>query len=130
MANLSIKKKFLSSPHRNVDIPNLPNWMRIISYCFNPHIKKPSFGLQKAVEMLIWISSEFPPSEIPGEPLEMIGSKMNNLETLTVCFSRKSEDFDFFVPLLKGFQSSHNLRELVLQVMDNGPRDDYPQILR
>ena len=112
------------------NIPNLPNWMRITSYCFNPHIKKPSFGLKKAVEILIWISSEFPPSEIPGEPLEMIGSKMNNLETLTVCFSRKSENFDFFVPLLNGFQFSHNLKELVLQVMDNGPREDYPQTLR
>ena len=108
---LRVQRKFVKLPQ------NLPGWVHLKYFWFDPHNEPATFGPEHAVELELSIENNIDKDNSVDSTLENVLKHMSHLEKLSVCFSRDYQDNShFWQPILSGLEHSPNLHELDLKI--------------
>ena len=113
-----LKKVILAADKEIVKLPQeLPKWVRLNNFWFDPHNEPETFGPEHLVNLRIYIENDIERDNLVDSSLESVSKHMSHLEKLSVWFSREYQDnFQFWQPLLSGLKLSHCLHELDLKI--------------
>ena len=111
-------KKVILAADKIVKLPQeLPKWVCLNNFWFDPHNEPETFGPEHLVDLRIYIENNVERDSLVDSSLESLSKHMSHLEKLSVHFSRDYQDnLQFWQPLLSGLKFSHCLHELDLKI--------------
>ena len=116
-----LKKVILGVSKKIVKLSQeLPKWVFLDNFWFDPHNDPGTFGPEHLVDLRIYIENNNEWDNLVDSSLESVSKHMSHLEKLSVHFSRGYQDtLQFWQPLFSGLKFNHCLHELDLQIRDN-----------
>ena len=113
-----LKKVVLRVGSQFVKLPQeLPQWVCLKSFWFDPHNEPATFGPEHVIELELSIQTNIAQDNSDDSSLESNLKHMSHLEKLSVHFSRDYQDNShFWQPILCGLRHSQSLHELDLKI--------------